>query len=329
MENSPSNVKVSVIVPVYNVSAHLENCFKCLLSQTLTDWEAVCVDDGSTDDSLSILQHAAAQNPRIVVLHQENAGVSAARNVGILRAGGKYVCFYDPDDVMTPGMLETLYTLAEESRSPFVLSAYRTYTPESGKRRFCPPFFYGLRAKSNMPVTPWMMVNCIPFVWVNLYNRCFLMDKVIRFAPMRVSEDVVFNLNVWLNAHRTAATAEPLYHYVRHESSVMGHFDRQPFPVCRYLKYYFEVGRIFRELGRKKVPDLGGKAAAAYVIMLREKGAAVTYKHYDPVHDYAWICRANRCLRGRLWKQANKALVLLYLARIVMYKLVSRFFPCR
>lgn len=326
MENASTDVKVSVVVPVYNVARHLGNCFACLAAQTLEEIEIVCVDDGSTDDSLAILQHYAAQDARIVVLHQENSGVSAARNAGILRARGKYINFYDPDDTIAPDMLEKLYGMAEKEGVPFALSAYLTYAPNSKERRFCPPFFYGLRAENYMEVTPWMMVNSIPFSVVNLYNRSFLLDKGIRFARLRVSEDVVFTLNVWLNTDHFAATAEPLYHYVRHGDSVMGTFSRKPFPVCLYLKYYFEVGRLFRGLEHKKTPGLGGKAAAIYVIMLREKGAAVTYRHYDPAHDYAWICRANRCLRGRLWKRANKALVLLYLARIVVYKLVHAFF---
>ncbi len=325
MENAPTDVKVSVVVPVYNVARHLGNCFACLAAQTLEEREIVCVDDGSTDDSLAVLQHYAAQDARIVVLHQENAGVSAARNAGMLCARGKYVSFYDPDDTIAPDMLEKLYSMAEKRGVPFALAAYLTYTPDSKERRFCPPFFYGLQAENHMKVTPWMMVNSIPFSVVNLYNRNFLVEKGIRFARLRVSEDVVFNLNVWLNADYFAATAEPLYHYVRHEDSVMGTFSRKPFPVCLYLKYYFEVGRLFRRPWLKKIPGLGGKAAAVYVIMLREKGAAVTYKHYDPVHDYAWVCRANRCLRGRLWRQANKALVLLYLARIAVFKLTHVF----
>ncbi len=97
---------ISVIIPVYNAAAYLRECIDSLLSQTFTDWEALCVDDGSTDESGIILDEYAAKDRRIKVFHQSNKGVSAARNFALESAKGEYVCFLDGDDIFDRDFLE-------------------------------------------------------------------------------------------------------------------------------------------------------------------------------------------------------------------------------
>lgn len=102
-------IKVSVIVPVYNVQEYLGKCLSSLTAQTLKDIEIICVDDGSTDDSLAILQHFAAKDKRIKVINKKNGGVSSARNAGLEAAKGKYVMFVDGDDWIEPETCEECY----------------------------------------------------------------------------------------------------------------------------------------------------------------------------------------------------------------------------
>ena len=90
--------KVSVIIPVYNVEEYLPTCLDSIINQTLEDIEIICVNDGSPDNCLSILNNYAGQDSRIIVINQENTGVSGARNRGLEVAGGKYIVFVDPDD---------------------------------------------------------------------------------------------------------------------------------------------------------------------------------------------------------------------------------------
>jgi len=99
---------VTVVVPVYNVAGYLRAALDSLLAQTVCDWTAVCVDDGSTDGSGRILDEYAVRDARIVVVHQPNGGVSAARNAGLDRATGEFVAFLDPDDVVAPDWLAKL-----------------------------------------------------------------------------------------------------------------------------------------------------------------------------------------------------------------------------
>ncbi len=100
----------SIIIPVYNVAPYLRECLDSVLSQTFTDWEALCVDDGSTDGSGTILDEYAAKDKRFRVIHQKNAGVSAARNVGLANAEGEWFLYLDGDDVLRMDALGTFLT---------------------------------------------------------------------------------------------------------------------------------------------------------------------------------------------------------------------------
>ena len=112
-------VKVSIIVPVYNVEKYLRKCLDSLVNQTLKDIEIICINDGSTDDSLNILQEYAREHHNVVVIDQENQGVSIARNNGINKAQGDYIGFVDPDDWVEPDMFKILYEKAEENKNSF------------------------------------------------------------------------------------------------------------------------------------------------------------------------------------------------------------------
>lgn len=102
-------MKFSIIIPVYNVAPYLRECLDSVLAQTYTDWEAICVDDGSTDGSGAILDEYAAKDSRFRVIHQKNAGVSAARNVALQLVSGDWTCFVDADDCVEPCWLAAYY----------------------------------------------------------------------------------------------------------------------------------------------------------------------------------------------------------------------------
>lgn len=107
--------KFSIIIPVYNVAPYLRECLDSVLAQTYTDWEAICVDDGSTDDSGAILDEYAAKDRRFRVIHQKNAGVSVARNTALDVSNGKWITFLDPDDVVNCDWLEELSRLTKQN----------------------------------------------------------------------------------------------------------------------------------------------------------------------------------------------------------------------
>ena len=114
-------LRFSIIVPVYNVGIYLDDCVDSVLSQTHSNWEAIFIDDGSTDDSGKILDGYAVKEPRIRVIHRQNQGVSAARNAGIDVAKGEYLLFLDADDALVPWALERLVQRITEADHPDIL----------------------------------------------------------------------------------------------------------------------------------------------------------------------------------------------------------------
>jgi len=121
-------IKVSVIVPVYNVEKLLKRCIDSLLGQTLQEIEIIAVDDGSTDSSLAILENYAKQNKKLKCIGKKNGGLSDARNHGLPYATGEYVGYVDSDDFVDPDMYETMYDKAKEHGSDIVeCNLHHTY----------------------------------------------------------------------------------------------------------------------------------------------------------------------------------------------------------
>lgn len=130
--------KVSVIIPLYNKVPYIEHCLQTVASQSFADWECIIVNDGSTDDSVEVVESWLAKNPQYATHYalytQKNAGVSAARNLGVSKSKGDYICFLDADDWWAPTFLEEMLALAEQySDAGLYASNYIYYKP--GKTR--------------------------------------------------------------------------------------------------------------------------------------------------------------------------------------------------
>lgn len=190
--------KVSIIIPVYNAGKYLEYCIDSLLKQTLYDCEFIFVNDGSTDDSLQVLEKYRKQDSRIVIINQHNQGISCARNTGLISAKGDYIGFSDNDDYMEPDMLEQLYSKAIQYDTDIVVSS--TILGRDGKRIFCKPVF----PVNEVYNTEFIRENIIPNllekedlfgVWNKIYSRSLIVKHQIHFPPNReIEEDQMFNL---------------------------------------------------------------------------------------------------------------------------------------
>ena len=110
-------IKVSIVIPVYNVEKYLEECIESAIKQSLNDIEIICINDGSTDSSLEILKKYEKKYSNIIVISQENKGLSASRNVGIRKAKGKYIYFLDSDDFIDTNSMELCYKECESGVS--------------------------------------------------------------------------------------------------------------------------------------------------------------------------------------------------------------------
>ncbi len=193
---------ISVIVPVYHVEQYLPQCVDGILSQTYPHFELILVDDGSKDGSGVLCDRFAGQDPRIRVIHQENGGVSRARNRGLDEAKGEYIVFIDADDLVRPNYLHDLIlarqTLAGETDRTLIISDYQPFGDNGPEKRDFPaPFSMDFRTGEGLTAEHFreliFQFRLFP-PYCKLYRRDVINQKQIRFREgMRSAEDFEFN----------------------------------------------------------------------------------------------------------------------------------------
>lgn len=205
---------VSIIVPVYNAERYLEKCVESVLKQTMKDYQLILVDDGSTDKSAALCDAFAAQDSRVTVIHQKNAGVSVARNVGMNAATGEWICFLDADDTILPQLLERTTAVGRDSGAQLVL--FDPYVYEGDRITVdSMPFFTESTLISRKDITPEMLRFMAGTVWRVLYSRQLLQDNGLRFeVTLPLSEDRLFNIEAMGCCESLYYLREPLYNYM-------------------------------------------------------------------------------------------------------------------
>ena len=206
---------LSLVMPVYNVASYLERCLESLAAQDLDGMEIVIVDDGSTDECQAILARYAAQHPEMRVIHQENGGLSAARNTGLDHIHGEYIAFVDSDDWIDPGYYRRLLDLA---RAKNLDMAHGNAMYHFEGRREDHPIY-----RDDLPgeVMPGREVlrrrlgnkTLLHMVWMHLYRRDFIERLGMRFVPRLIHEDVLWTTRAFLEAKRVAYDPTPGYFY--------------------------------------------------------------------------------------------------------------------
>ncbi len=221
-------MRLSVILPIYNVSKWLGRCVASIRNQGLSadDYEIIAVNDGSTDNSMEVLQAFRNEEEKNgtptapwVIINQENQGLSAARNAGLKAAHGTYVWFVDSDDYLVPGVLKKLLEKAEERRLDVLCFGLQLVTetgdilpyeiPDSSEGKM-------LRGEEFM-----LKVGMPPAAWAALYRRGFLQSKNLRFLEGILHEDQEFTPRAYFLARRIAYEPTVAYNYVQREGSIM------------------------------------------------------------------------------------------------------------
>lgn len=215
--------KVSVIVPVYNVERYLRACLDSLIHQTLREIEIICVDDGSTDESLSILQNYKEKDDRITILHQENLGQSSARNRGLDLAKGRYVYFCDSDDYLCSDALEVCYKTALKYDLDVLRFGYNEFV--DGKADLLTPkeCFTVSNVISGIDMLSYLrrhhsMTPGMPFLFI---RRTEIEKHQYRFIEGIIREDHAFFTEVFMTAKRALHLEIPLYYRRVREGSTM------------------------------------------------------------------------------------------------------------
>ena len=205
------NPSISIIVPVYKVEKYLNRCLDSIIAQTFTDWEGILIDDGSPDNCGKICDDYAKKDERFVVVHQENAGVSAARNVGLDIAKGDYIGYVDGDDWIENTMFEYLYNKAIYNNIDVVTCAYKGQTEES----FEITITNSIAAKKML----FLQKGCRGFLWSKLIKSSKIND--VRFCTdISYMEDTQFLFSVFSNCDTYIFTSEEVYNYYVNQESV-------------------------------------------------------------------------------------------------------------
>lgn len=209
-------MKFSVIVPVYNVEAYLQQCLESLQTQDYSDYEVICVNDGSTDHSRGILAEWEEKWPQMRLIDRENGGLSAARNTGLKVATGDYVVFVDSDDWVEPTMLSRL---ADEIHGEDMVcfACRRTDNEKSDvleAEQGSGWDYYNHHALEHREVA-------FVCVWQRCYRRQFLLDNELWFREGILHEDNQFTPRVCLKAQRVKVIPDVLYNYRVRPGSIM------------------------------------------------------------------------------------------------------------
>ena len=246
---------VSVIVPVYNMEPFLEECLESLIGQTFRDIEILCVEDGSTDASLSILLRYAERDDRIAVIQEENAGLSAARNTGVLHARGKYLYFIDSDDLLDTEALEALVERADSDGLDLLEFDAESFLSDDSGEKFFADYRSNYIRKYSYPgvwTGPQLMAEMrrtdeyrTP-VWQYFIRRDLVEKHQIRFLQGILHEDNAYTFRLFLNAERAGHLGRPFYKRRIRSESIMT--KPQTFKnVLGYFHSYLEMDDALRK----------------------------------------------------------------------------------
>ena len=240
--------KFSIIVPVYNVERYLSRCLQSLIDQTLHDIEIICVNDGSTDGSLSVLEKYKEIDDRITIINKENGGLPSARNAGIDVAEGEYYLFVDSDDYISENACDRLYLEARQTGADIIIFGTRIF-PEINKEELA--WYYDTLTSRQINYRKKSIEALFkekpskPFVWNGCYKGELFTKKGLRFdEEMRYGEDMVFLFEVFPLAKEISYIPDMLYNYrCERKDSLMGTISKD---FANKLEWHLKIlNKIF------------------------------------------------------------------------------------
>lgn len=239
------DIKVSVIMPIYNAGDYLTRAIGDVLRQSLTELELICVNDGSTDNSPSIIKSFMKRDQRIKLINQQNAGTSVARNVGIEAAVGQYIIFLDADDFYEKDLLKQLYEAAEKDSLDVAVARFDIYNDNQNK--YSLPMeephsgiFVDGSVSSKNEYPDFILSSTTGYVWNKLFRTTFVKNMELAFDPeLYVFEDVCFVCSALALAERVAKIDDILIHHRVYSEQSRARLFR---------KYYSQVPVVYKKL---------------------------------------------------------------------------------
>lgn len=299
-------VKVSVIVPMFNASRYINECISSIQRQSLEDIEIICVNDGSTDDSLEQVLAMAKTDTRIQVIDKRNTGYGHSVNEGIKKASGRYIGIVESDDFIASNMYESLFAVAEQHAVEVVMSDYyRVKTGEVENRTYMKAYS---RCAYNTVINP--STNQHIFlgtgIWTGIYKRSFLLEKEIWLneTPGASYQDTSFLFKVWAFAERCYLYDDAFVYYRTDNVDSSVHSSKKVFCVCD------EFAEIERFLDTAKKKQLLAILQAKKFIVYNWN-----YNRLISVYQYAFLLKMHEELsKGHLENNSDNESVYLFLS---------------
>ena len=212
--------KISVIVPVYNVEKYLGKCLNSIISQTFSDIEIICVNDGSTDNSETILKTFQQKDDRIKIINKKNGGLSSARNVGMEVATGEFISFIDSDDWVDKTMLEKMYNNITNLNTDISICAVHNFDEQKQQIDDSLPYFtlelfdetFDNKPFSYLETKDFIMDVCV-MAWNKLYRKSFLDECNAKFPDGLIFEDGPFFFSIFFKTQKISIVRDFLYYY--------------------------------------------------------------------------------------------------------------------
>ncbi|MBR2526676.1 glycosyltransferase family 2 protein [bacterium] len=245
--------KLSIVLPVYNVEKYLKETLNCLVNQTFSDIEIICINDCSKDNSRSILTDFASKDKRVKIIdNEQNSGAAVSRNKGLDIATGEYVLFLDSDDIFERNLAESVIKAADENNSDIVIYNYDTTTGnkkinfKKNKKLIDKKFF-------SYKDIPDRIFNIIPpNAFSKLYRRKFLQENNLRFQSLKSCNDSYFALASLILAKQISLLDKVLLHYrinaTGNISSSRGVHYKNIISVMKSLKSFLEENSVYNEV---------------------------------------------------------------------------------
>lgn len=262
-------MKISVIIPIYNVEAYLPRCIESVIHQTFKELEILLIDDGSTDESGKIADAYKESDIRIKVIHKENGGLSDARNRGIKESTGEYIFFLDSDDWLDYTALERLYEVMVQDKVDLAVGGFY-YAYDQGDWVDQRYWRQGeeKRILNNEEAMTALIENeyVKNFAWGKLYKRQLI--EGILFEKGILFEDVFWQVQVFSRINHCTILRQPICYYYQRESSIVGRFNLRKLDILKalYKRHHF-INKFYPKLVNKSWYSLLKSCLEYYVIL--------------------------------------------------------------
>lgn len=322
---------VSIIVPVYNAEKYLNRCIDSILSQTMTDFELLLIDDGSKDNSGRIFDEYAEKDARVRVFHKPNGGVSSARNLGLDNAKGKWITFVDADDRCSCNYLEHLLSKVDDDTD--LIISYAVICDSTGeKAEVYPEYRVNATNFERLFVDSDMHWHTSP--WAKLYRASIIYENSLRFNEMmHIGEDADFLFSFMLITDKIYVSSDTDYYYTCDVSgSLTKRINTIDSEIASYRTILCLVNRIIQQKDIKDNRSLDnlGWLVASYVRRVLNSlyyNDAQSYQRIDLIKSLD-IDSYIRYSKNALWKE-QVGRVLLYFGQYRLYDLMRQFVATR